>query len=120
MARRGSGELEAEVLTVLWSSERPMTAADVRSALGRDLADTTVMTILSRLIGKGLVMRSREGGERVFRYAPTAGRADHLAEQMHAFLASGEDHRAVLARFLGGLSAADKKTVAELLRRKRS
>jgi len=119
VTRRGAGELEAEVLTALWSTDEPMTAAQVRGALGGDLAETTVMTILTRLMHKDLVVRSREPGDRVFRYAPTAGRAEHLAEQMHAFLAEGDDHRAVLARFLGGLSAADRKAAAELLRRRR-
>jgi predicted transcriptional regulator len=120
VAKRGAGQLEAEVLTALWAAEQPITAADVHAAVGQDLADTTVMTILTRLIRKGLVERTRDPGARVYRYFPTSGRAEHLAEQMHTFLASGDDHRAVLARFLGRLSAADQKTAADLLRRRSS
>ncbi|MBV9099333.1 MAG: BlaI/MecI/CopY family transcriptional regulator [Frankiaceae bacterium] len=120
MARRGSGELEGAVLAALWSSEEPLTAAAVQTAVGGDLAGTTVMTILARLISKGMATRSREAGERVYRYSPTVGRADHLAAEMYAALSAGADHRAVLARFLGRLDDADRKTAADLLRRKRS
>jgi len=94
-----------------------MTAAEVQAALGGDLAQTTVMTILARLIGKALVVRSREEGSRIYRYAPSVDRAEHAAEQMLSFLSSAEDHRAILARFLGRLGAADRRTAADLLRR---
>jgi predicted transcriptional regulator len=48
-ARRGMGELEAEVMARLWSAGIPLTPSEVRDALGSELAYTTVMTILGRL-----------------------------------------------------------------------
>jgi predicted transcriptional regulator len=116
--RRGPGELEGEVLTTLWSASSPMTAAELQAELPGHLADTTVMTILTRLIRKGLAVRSRDDGARVYRYAPSMDRAEHAAEQMLAFLSPGEDHHAILARFLGRLGASDRRALADLLRRR--
>ena len=46
----GRGELERAVVDVLWDSPEPMTARAVTDALtGRELAVTTVLTVLSRL-----------------------------------------------------------------------
>jgi len=120
VSRRGPGALEGEILTALWAAEEPQTAAQVQAGVGGDLADTTVMTTLTRLMRKGLVVRTRAEGARVYRYAPVVGRDDHAAEQMYAALGAGEDHQAVLARFISRLSAADRRAVAELLSRRRS
>jgi predicted transcriptional regulator len=116
--RRAPGELEAEVLATLWAADQPMTAAEVQAELPGGLAATTVITILTRLMAKEHVERVRVSGERVYRYAASRERAEHAAEQMYAFLGAGEDRRAVLARFLGRLSAADRRAVADLLRRR--
>lgn len=118
VSRRGPGELEAEVLTTLWAADTPLTAAEVRGELGTDLAGTTVITILNRLVDKELVERARTPGERAYRYAATHGRAEHAAERMYAFLETGADRGAVLARFIGRLSAADRRAMLNLLRRR--
>lgn len=95
-----------------------MTAAEVQAELGGDLATTTVITILTRLVSKGMVERHRDPGDRAHRYAPTRERAEDAAERMYAFLGTEPDRRAVLARFLGRLSAADRRTVLDLLGRR--
>jgi predicted transcriptional regulator len=95
-----------------------MTATEVQAEIAGELAATTVITILTRLMAKEQVERVRAAGERVYRYAASRERAEHVAEQMYAFLGTGEDRRAVLARFLGRLSAADRLAVADLLRRR--
>ena len=59
--RRPMGALEAEVLDVLWRADGPVTPADVRTAMGTDLAYTTVMTILVRAHAKGYVSRTQTG-----------------------------------------------------------
>lgn len=48
-ARRGMGELEADVMGQLWAADRAPTPSEVRDGLGGSLAYTTVMTILGRL-----------------------------------------------------------------------
>lgn len=65
------GPLEAACLRALWESA-PATVEQVRSAVnasqGTQLAYTTVMTVLSRLYGKGFLERRRQG--RGYRYEP--------------------------------------------------
>jgi predicted transcriptional regulator len=114
-SRRAAGELEADVLTVLWRANRPLSPGQVRAELGADLAYTTVMTILSRLHDKGSVSRSRAG--RAYVYTPAFEQAEMAASQMRSVLDSGHDREAVLARFVGTLSSAEERTLSNLLRR---
>jgi len=55
-------------------------------------------------------------GERAYRYSATRERAEHAADRMYAFLETDADRRAVLARFVGRLSAADRRAILDLLR----
>lgn len=76
MRRTGSREipppLELECLKVLWDRGEG-SIKDVQGALGaRNLAYTTVMTVLDRLARKGGVARRKVG--RSFRYAPVLSR----------------------------------------------
>jgi predicted transcriptional regulator len=114
-SRRDPGGLEAEVLSALWAAESPMSPGDVQAALGNELAYTTVMTTLSRLFEKGLVMRERVG--RAFLYHPATEQAGHLASRMRALLDTGHDRSAVFSRFVDELSPADSELLTELLRR---
>jgi predicted transcriptional regulator len=96
------GELERAVMDVLWGAAGPLTARDLQDALpDRELATTTVLTVLGRLERKGMVSRVKDG--RAHRYRPTAAREDHIAELMHDALASAPDRKAALARFLGSI-----------------
>ena len=73
---------------------------------GRDLAYTTVMTVLDRLVAKDLVVRERDG--RAFRYAPRLSRAAMTAEVMREALeATGADRDQALVSFVGEASAED-------------
>lgn len=94
----GLGPLEAEVMTVLWRADGPLPVRDVAGALNADrgspLAYTTVMTVMSRLAGKGLLSRSRAG--RRFVYAPAV--ADTAEIAVRSVLAEFGD--AALARFV--------------------
>ena len=111
--RRGSGELESEVLATLWSTDEALTPSQVQQSLGSELAYNTVQTILIRLLDKGLVVRELHG--RAHGYRPTRGQADLAAERMSALLERGTDHAAVLQRFLGTLDARDEAVLRELL-----
>ncbi|MHA7664287.1 BlaI/MecI/CopY family transcriptional regulator [Mycolicibacterium sp. HS_4_1] len=76
------GELEREVMDHLWSSCEPQTVRQVHEALAtrRDLAYTTIMTVLQRLAKKNLVVQHRD--DRAHRYAPTHGRDELVAGLM--------------------------------------
>lgn len=112
------GALERAVLQVLWDHPQGAVARDVLAALpGRDLAVTTVLTVLDRLRRKGLVTRSE--GERPHRYSAASSREDYIADIMLDALGQVPDRRAALTRFLGGVSEADTEHLRHLLGRRR-
>lgn len=116
--RRESGGLESEVLATLWAADKPLTAAEVVESLGSDLAHTTVLTILTRLHGKGAVVREKAG--RAHTYTPVLDDAGLTAKRMTAMLDRGGDHAAVLTRFIRSLSPEQEATVARLLTHRRT
>ncbi len=63
------GPLEAQVMQTLWN-RGPSTVREVLEVVGteKSLAYTTVMTVLSRLTDKGLVLKDTT--ERAYRYRP--------------------------------------------------
>ncbi|MEU5312688.1 BlaI/MecI/CopY family transcriptional regulator [Streptomyces sp. NPDC021562] len=111
--RRARGELESDVLAALWAADGPQTARQVQDRLPGDLAYTTVLTILSRLYDKGMLVRHREG--RGYAYEPARDEASHTAQRMHSLLAGGSDREAVLARFVSELSEHDEHLLHQLL-----
>ena len=72
-------------MEALWAGCEPggagMTGREVLAALaGRDLAYTTVMTVLDRLAGKRMALRERDG--QAWRYRPAAPREAYVAQLM--------------------------------------
>ncbi|MEU6073038.1 BlaI/MecI/CopY family transcriptional regulator [Micromonospora sp. NPDC047074] len=109
------GDLERAVMDVLWDSvpgpSDGITVREVADALdGRELAYTTVMTVLDRLAGKGMVQREREG--RAWRYRAAASREAYIAQLMLDALDLGGSRDAALVRFAHSVTG----TEAEVLR----
>lgn len=107
-------------MDVLWSSDHPLTANELRDALldpapagAKPLATTTVLTVLSRLEQKGFVTRDR--GIRPHGYSAVSSRAQHTAELMHEVLGTTSDRTATLARFIGNVSPQEAATLRALL-----
>lgn len=112
----GRGELEQAVMHILWDRPEGATAREVLSAMpSRDLALTTIMTVLGRLGKKGLV--SRNESVRPHRYHAVTSREDYIAGTMLEALGQAPDRQAVLTRFLGSVSDTDPDLVRNLLRR---
>jgi predicted transcriptional regulator len=112
-AKRPDGALEQEVLLQLWSLGHPATPAEVLDQLDEDLAYTTVMTILTRLWQKRLVVRRRRG--RAFEYEPSVSEAELTARRMHESLAAASDPKAALVTFVGTLSSTQARALRSLL-----
>ncbi len=118
--RRGAGELEAAVLSVLWEAGRALSPGEVQQALtgqagapAPELSYSTVVTILSRLHAKKALGRRRDG--RAFRYAPVADEAGLAARRLAAMLDKEPDRQAVLSRFVADLSGSDEQLLRGLL-----
>ncbi|MEU9350136.1 BlaI/MecI/CopY family transcriptional regulator [Streptomyces griseoloalbus] len=116
--RRGQGELEALVLSALREADGPATAGWVQERLGQDLAYTTVITILTRLLAKGAVTRERTG--RSFAWTSVSGQAGLAAHKMRRVLDAERDREAVLASFVTGLGPDDERLLRDLLDQPRS
>ena len=117
MGRRAPGTLESEVMGLLWARDEPLTAADVQSAIGGDLAYNTVQTILTRLYEKNLVQRRRAGRGHI--YWPVQDAATAAATRMREAFADLPDRQAVLQQFAASLDPDDAATLRRLLAGKR-
>jgi predicted transcriptional regulator len=106
------GELERAIMDILWESPDPLTVRQVSGNLTeRDLAHTTVMTVLDRLAKKGFARRQRDG--RAWRYRAAETREAYVTELMLNALEQTGDRHAALARFARSVS----ETEAAALRR---
>lgn len=98
------GDLEHAVMDVLWARPAPTPVRDVHEELarGREIAYTTVMTVLDRLAKKGVVARELDG--RAWLYRPARSRLDlYVATITDALEGLTEEER---AEVLGRVSAA--------------
>lgn len=112
------GALERAVMDRLWAADGAQSVREVHQALGaeRELAYTTVMTVLDRLAKKQLVRRTRDG--RAYRYTPARTREQLVAEAMDAALGEGgPDRNAALVAFVDRISADEAAAMREALAR---
>lgn len=115
MASKGIGPLEAEILDVLWDRSGWLTPGEVNDvlALRRDLAYTTVMTVLTNLFEKDILERRRDG--RAYAYHPMQSREERTASTMSAALTAVENRPVVLTEFVGQLSDEDRAQLRRML-----
>lgn len=112
----GLGDLERAVMDVLWQEDEPLSVRAVHTALAaeRNLAYTTVMTVLVRLVDKGLAERELHG--RAWHYRPSRSREDLTAEAMHSALGDGAgDRSAALVAFVEKVSADEAALLRQAL-----
>jgi predicted transcriptional regulator len=112
------GQLEREVMNALWSAPGPMLVRDVHTALSREreLAYTTVMTVLERLARKQMVERDLDG--RAYRYRPAQTKDALVAEAMSDALdGAGVNRTEALVRFVDAMSSTDAQALRDALAR---
>jgi predicted transcriptional regulator len=116
------GDLERSVLETLWEAgDGWLTVREVHDVLvkDRDIAYTTVMTVLDRMARKDVVAREREG--RAWKYRPAQSRGEMTAEVMRQALgefaeeANARDRQAALVAFVGEASDADRQALRDAL-----
>ena len=111
------GELEAKVMDAIWASS-PCSVRDIYENLRskRTIAYTTVMTIMSRLAEKGLLIREKEGA--AFRYRPAVSREEFrtiVASEVIDGLLDGFGKEA-FSHLIEETEKADPEIIAELER----
>lgn len=116
------GALEGDILDILWRADTPVTRA--RSATTSTVdwptrpsprSTTTITTILTRLVDKGLVQRTRQG--RGYTYAATVSEAGLTATRMRSAPVSATDRVATMSRFVDGFSAKEAAALRAALER---
>jgi predicted transcriptional regulator len=117
------GDLEAEIMECVWDLGSA-SVKDVHSCLleRREIAYTTVMTVMSRLATKGFLRSRREG--RAFVYEAATGREDFCAGVVRDFMAEmlSDADRSVLAQFVDSVTEHDKTQLdllAQIIEEKR-
>ena len=109
------GDLERDVMAQLWDAGGPLTVRQVHERLAaggargaaRELAYTTVMTVLDRLAKKGVVRQER--ADRAYRYSAVQTREQMTAALMLDALGAAPDgaaRDAALVHFVGQVGPA--------------
>ena len=105
------GGLEAELMDLLWAAGEPLGVRELAGLLpGPPRAYTTLVTVLTRLVGKGLVARAGDG--RRYTYRPVGDPDQLTARAIERLLEAAGDRRAVLAHLVAG--GQDPGLLAEL------
>ncbi|SPL98741.1 Transcriptional regulator, MecI family [[Actinomadura] parvosata subsp. kistnae] len=112
---RALGDLESTIMDRLWSYHRPSSVRHVLEDLRRDreIAYTTVMTVMDKLYKKGLLRRQPQG--KAYIYEPLITKEAYTAQQMRESLARSGNQAATLAHFLERLNPEESKALAAAL-----
>ena len=117
------GELEAEIMECMWELG-PASVKEVHRCLleRREIAYTTVMTVMSRLAVKGLLVSRPQG--RAYLYAPAADRESYCAGVVREFMSGmlADADKTVLAQFVDSVTEHDMAkldVLAEIIEEKR-
>jgi predicted transcriptional regulator len=113
-------ESELEVMQALWACNVPATRAEMEQILKdtHPIAQTTLLTLLSRLADKGFVRI--EKGERAAKYYPLVDKEAYLAQQSKHFvekLCGGSISLFASALCRSGLSKEDLEELQALLKK---
>jgi predicted transcriptional regulator len=111
------GDLEARVMAVVWRTGRPSPARALHEKVAAEhpVALHTVITVLNKLVGKGLLVRRKVAD--VYHYEARLSEVEFLRvasrRVVEGILSLGPD--AVAASFVDVLAERDPKRLAELM-----
>lgn len=100
----------------LWSYGRAVSVREVLDDLQRErqIAYTTVMTVMDKLHKKGWLERVREG--RAFVYKPVASRESYTSKLMREALSTSANQAAAFVHFLSELSPDESAALRAALK----
>lgn len=113
------GELERAVMERVWAWRRPVSVREVLDDLvrERDVAYTTVMTIMERLYRKEFLRRERAG--KAYLYEATSSREAYTAALMSDALATSVDRQGALVHFVDEMAPDEVEALRRALARAR-
>ena len=111
---RRFGSLEAAVMDQMWAADGPVSVRDVLARLDRQLAYTTVQTVMDALHRKGWLHRHRDG--RANLYSAAATREDYVSALLSEALDQAADRPAALLRLVETLDTSDAERLRQALR----
>lgn len=119
MSKRGrqQGELETQVMDALWGANGSLTSQEILDRINQDsgeLALTTILTVLSRLVDKGMVTRS-SGTGRSLNFTAVETRERHSANLMLKLLGDTENPALTFAQFTKSLTPKQLAALRETL-----
>ncbi|MBB6345874.1 BlaI/MecI/CopY family transcriptional regulator [Nonomuraea muscovyensis] len=114
MARR-LGELESAIMDRMWSYRRPASVREVLEDLRREreIAYTTVMTVMDKLHTKGMLKRELVG--KAYIYQAISSKEAYTADLMRESLARSGNQAATLVHFLERLTPEEASALEAAL-----
>lgn len=112
------GELESEIMEIIWHRKGANSVKDVTEVLSkrRQIAYTTVMTIMARLANKGVLIKHLSGTS--YLYKPKVSKEQFMAKAVHGIfsLAVSSLGEEVLAHFIKEIQKINPKKRQQLLK----
>lgn len=114
------GELEQQIMDIVWKQKKS-SAKEIQTKLDRELAYTTVATILNRLYEKGLLKRAESKSGNI--YSPKVSKEKYTKNVAQSFLKNfinsfGDTAIASFAQGIDKLPQEKRKYFLKLLARK--
>lgn len=111
------GELESEIMDTLWKSKHSVTGRQIYENLKQKkrIAYTTVLTVIDRLVNKGLINRDKNS-ENTYIYFPAITK-EEFKEEVSKRIVKGLMEfagRGAVTAFVSALESTDKETITEL------
>lgn len=111
------GELEKEVMEIIWRAQKPLSVSNVVKTISkkRKIAYTTVMTIMGRLVDKGILIRKLKGTS--YLYQPKESKEKFIAKAAHRIFSTAVSNlgEGVASYFLKEIQKLGPKKRQELL-----
>ncbi|HBY09968.1 TPA: CopY family transcriptional regulator [candidate division WWE3 bacterium] len=112
------GNLESEIMEIIWSQRGDASVKCVAEILSkkRQIAYTTVMTVMARLANKGVLVRHMSGAS--YLYKPKVTKDQFIAKAAHSIFSSAVSSLGdeVLAHFIKEIQRINPKKRQELLK----
>ena len=102
------------MLDALWDLDAEATSQQLLETLGEDIALTSLLTVLSRLVEKELVTR-RSGEGRALLFKAAVSREQHAADQLLKIIGATDNPALAFAHFAKGLDTKALKALRDSL-----